>query len=96
MLPGMTREIVTQILESEGAKSSGSVYIIREDREATCFVSAPGDVLQIPRIVKVDLKDKFVSLQTAKEERFIFAYEDVLGFKLGGQQHKDRTAGFSG
>jgi len=92
----MTREIITQILESEAAKGSGSAFTIREDREATCFVSAPGDVLQIPRIVKIDLKDKFLSLQTAKEERFIFSYEDILGFKLGGQAHKDRAAGFSG
>jgi hypothetical protein len=92
----MTREIITQILETEGAKSSGSVFAIREDREATCFVSAPGDVLQIPRVVKIDLRDKFLSLHTVKDERFLFAYEDVLGFRLAAQTVKDRTTGFSG
>ena len=46
--------------------------------------------------MKIDLRDNFLSMQTAKDERFIFAYEDVLGFKLGGNQNKDRTAGFSG
>ena len=92
----MTREIITQILEAEGAKASGSVFTIREDREATCFVSAPGDLLQIPRIVKLDLRDKFLALQTAKEERFLFAYEDVLGFRLAAQTVKERATGFSG
>jgi hypothetical protein len=92
----MTREIIMNILETEGAKGGGSAFSIREDREATCFVSAPGDLLQIPRIVKVDLKEKFVSLQTAKDERYIFAYEDILGFKLASQSTRDRSAGFSG
>jgi hypothetical protein len=92
----MTREIIVQILEGEGAKGGANGYSIREDREATCFVSTPGDLLQIPRVVKVDLKDKFVSLWTVKEERFIFAYEDVLGFKLTGSATKERPAGFSG
>lgn len=92
----MTREIIMNILETEGAKGGGNVFSIREDREATCFVSAPGDLLQIPRIVKVDLKEKFLSLQTAKDERYIFAYEDVLGFKLAAQSTKDRAAGFAG
>jgi hypothetical protein len=92
----MTREIIVQILESEGAKGGSNGFSIREDREATCFVSAPGDLLQIPRVVKIDLKDKFVSLQTAKDERFLFAYEDVLGFKMTASSTKDRAAGFAG
>ena len=92
----MTREIIVQILETEGAKGSANGFSIRDDREATCFVSSPGELLQIPRVVKIDLKEKFVSLQTAKEERFLFAYEDVLGFKLTAPSSKDRTAGFSG
>ena len=92
----MTREIIVQILESEGAKGGANGFSIRDDREATCFVSAPGDLLQIPRVVKIDLKEKFVSLQTAKDERFLFAYEDVLGFKLTASSPKDRLAGFSG
>jgi hypothetical protein len=92
----MTREIITQILEAEGAKSSGGVFSIREDREASCFVSAPGELLQIPRVVKIDLRDKFLSLQTVKDERFVFAYEDILGFRLAAQTNKDRAAGFTG
>ena len=93
-LTGMTRDIIVQILESEGAKAGANGFALREEREATCFVSAPGDLFSIPRVVKIDLKEKFVSLQTARDERFLFAYEDVLGFKLTAASTKDRTAGF--
>ena len=92
----MTREIIVQILEGEGAKGGANGFSIREDREATCFVSAPGDLLQIPRVIKVDLKEKFVSLTTVKDERFLFAYEDILGFKLTATAAKERPAGFAG
>jgi hypothetical protein len=34
-------------------------------------------------------------LGTGKDERFTFAYGDVLGFKMAApSQHKDRSAGF--
>lgn len=91
----MTREIIIQILEAEGAKLSGTTCVIREDREATCFISAPGDVLPVSRIVKVEFRDKSVGLETSRDERFHFAYEDVLGFKLATiGPAKDRHAGF--
>jgi hypothetical protein len=93
----MTREIIVSILESEGAHASGGALALREDREATCFISTPGDLLHVARIVRIELKDKFLTLQTAKEERFAFAYDDVLGFKLTASvpNAKDRAAGFS-
>ena len=92
----MTREIIVSILEAEGAQGSGGALLIREDREATAFISTPGDLLHVARIIRVELKDKFMTLQTAKDERFAFAYEDVLGFKLtAAATHKERSAGFS-
>jgi len=43
----------------------------------------------------VELKDHYILLATAKDERFAFAYEDILGFKLAASaQFKDRSAGF--
>jgi hypothetical protein len=91
----MTREIILSILESEGAESKGGALTLREDRDVTAFVSAPGEVLNVARIVRVELKDKFVTLQTGKDERFVFAYEDVLGFKFAAAVAlKDRSAGF--
>jgi hypothetical protein len=46
--------------------------------------------------VRVDLKDQYLTLANAKDERFAFAYADVLGFKLtAAAQAKERSAGFS-
>ena len=91
----MTREIITSILESEGAEGRGGAYKVREEREATCFISTPGDLLAIARVIRVELKDHYVALTTAKDERFAFAYEDVLGFKLAAASlAKERSAGF--
>jgi len=91
----MTREIIVSILEGEGAEGKAGSYKIGEEREATCFISAPGELLGIARVVRVELKESYVSLSTAKDERFTFAYADVLGFKLAAAaQHKERSAGF--
>jgi hypothetical protein len=92
----MTREIIVSILEGEGAEGKGGNFKIREEREATCFVSTPGELLAIGRVVRVELKDLYLTLLTAKDERFAFAYQDVLGFKIAAPaQAKDRSAGFS-
>lgn len=91
----MTRDIIAQIWEAEGAKLSGHTLAIREEREATCFVSTPGEVMSVAKVTKVELRDGFVVLQTAKDERFVFVYEDVLGFKLAAPSApKERPAGF--
>ena len=91
----MTREIIVQIWESEGAKLQGQSVAIREEREATCFVSTPGEVMAISRITKLDLREGFIALQTSKDERFVFAYDDILGFKLATPATpKDRPTGF--
>jgi hypothetical protein len=92
----MTREIIVNILEGEGAEGKAGAFKIPEAREATCFISNPGELLAIGRVVKVDLKDQFLTITTAKDERFAFAYADVLGFKLAAPaQAKDRSAGFT-
>jgi hypothetical protein len=93
----MTREIITAALEAEGLKTSSQGFSIPEDREAACLVSAPGEVLSVSKIVVADLRDKYIYLQTSKDERFFFAYEDVLGLRLLGSKStaKERSAGFS-
>lgn len=91
----MTREIIVSILEGEGAEGKGGTFKIGEEREATCFVSTPGELLAVARVVRVELKETYVLLATAKDERFAFSYQDVLGFKLAAAtQHKERSAGF--
>ena len=92
----MTRETIVQIWESEGIKPTGHTIAIRDDREASCFIETKGELMTVTRVSKLELRDTFIAITTAKDERFIFVYEDVLGFKLGGQNEKrDRpTAGF--
>ncbi len=90
----MTREIIATVLETEGAKASSKGFTLTEAQDVTCFVSTPGDILPIARVVKVEARDKYVCLETSKGERFLFAYEDVLGFKLGAAATtKDRPSG---
>jgi len=92
----MTRDTIVQLWEAEGAKLTGHSVNIREDREATCFIQTKGDVMSIARVTKLDLRDSFIAIQTSKDERFVFAYEDILGFKLSSiAVAKDRPpAGF--
>jgi hypothetical protein len=93
----MTREIILSILESEGADQKGGAgsLTFREDREVSAFVGAPGEVMNVARVVRIELKDKFVTLQTAKDERFAFSYDQVLGFKFSAASSvKERSAGF--
>lgn len=91
----MTREIIVSILEGEGVDGKGGTFKIGEEREATCFVSTPGELLAIGRVIRIELKDAYLALSTAKDERFAFGYQDVLGFKLAAPaQHKERSAGF--
>jgi hypothetical protein len=95
MLPSMTREIITHVLESEGLKAGAHGFAVPEEREATCLISAPGEVYAVARVVMIELRDKYLYLQTGKDERFFFAYEDVLGVRiLGRSQSKERSAGF--
>lgn len=92
----MTREMISAALEAEGLKASGQGFSIPEDREATVLVSAPGDVLSVGKVVQAELREKYLYLQTTKDERYYFAYEDVLGLKLlgKGSSAKERSAGF--
>jgi hypothetical protein len=91
----MTREIISAALEGEGLKASGQAFNISEDREAAFLISTPGDVLPVSRVVIAELKEKFIHLQTSKDEHYFFAYEDVLGVRLLGKAtSKHGSAGF--
>jgi hypothetical protein len=93
----MTREIISAALESEGLKAGSQGFTIAEDREATCLVSSPGEVMSVSKVVVADLREKYLYLQTAKDERYFFGYDVVLGLRLLGKSSsaKERSAGFS-
>jgi hypothetical protein len=92
----MTREIITAALEAEGLKGGAQGFSIPEEREATWLVSAPGELYTVSRVVTVDAREKYLYVQTSKDEHFYFAYEDVLGLRILGRTSsaKDRSAGF--
>ena len=91
----MTREIIAAALEAEGLKGGQSIAV-PEGRDATFFVGAPGEVLNVPKVVKLELRDQYLYLQSGKDERFFFAYEDVLGFRMiGAATARERPAGFA-
>jgi hypothetical protein len=93
--PPMTRETIVQIWEAEGIKLAGHTITVHDDREATCFIETKGELMTVARVSKLELRDTFIALATTKDERFVFAYEDVLGFKLAGAATpRDRPTGF--
>ena len=95
MLLPMTRETLALILETEGVKPIADVHRIAESTEATLFVATHGDVLPVPRVIAVELRDKYLCVATVKAERFFFVYEDILGLKIASSsQSRDHSAGF--
>ena len=90
----MTREIWAQGLESEGLQASAHGFAIPENREATVFLAIPGDLFPVERVVRIELRDKLVLLENVKHERFLFAYDQVVGLRLlASAAARDRVAG---
>ena len=48
--------------------------------------------MAIGRVVRVELKDQYVTLSTAKDERFAFAYADVLGLQARARPRSTKSA----
>src|SRR3954453_19216265 len=91
----MTRGTIVQIWEAGGVRPTGNTITVRDYREATCFIETKGELMTVSRVTRLELHDGFIALGIAKDERYIFVYEDVLGFKLSGAAApKDRAAGF--
>jgi hypothetical protein len=92
----MTKDTIAAALSAEGLQASQDTFTIPEEREAVFLVAAPGDVMPVNKVIQVELRDKFLSLQTAKDEHFWFTYDLVLGLRvLAAQPGKGRLAGFA-
>jgi hypothetical protein len=90
----MTREMIASILESEGIKAGAKgVFAIPEEREAACLVGAPGEMITVGRLAKIDVGPHAIALETTKSERFYFAYDDVVGLRFAVAS-KERSTGF--
>lgn len=73
-------------------KKDGNAYVIAEEVDATAFVALGHEVLQIPRLSRVELASE-VMMQTHKGERFYFLAEQVVGFRFGGPESRQRGGG---
>jgi hypothetical protein len=88
-----TREIIQAALDAEGLRpEKQGNYTIPEEREASVLVASPGDVFTVDRAVRVELREAYLAVETARRERFFFPYERILGLRL--LAGRERTAGF--
>ena len=82
------------ILESNTAiKRDDQAYVVPEDLDATLFVTLGKDVMQVPKLVRLERKNEIVHLTTAKGERYFFSETEVVGLSFGSQSNKSKGAG---
>lgn len=92
----MTKDTISAALAAEGLTPSQDTFTLPEEREAIFLVAAPGDVLPVNKVVRVELRDKALCLHTVKDEHFWFTYDLVLGLRvLAAKPGKERVAGFA-
>jgi hypothetical protein len=92
----MTKDTIVAALVAEGLTADQDTFAIPEDREAVFLVAAPGDVLPVNRVIRVELRDKVLCLHSIKNEHFWLTYDLILGLQiLASKPGKDRTAGFA-
>ena len=87
----MTKDTIIVALSAEGLSASQDAFAISEEREATFLVAAPGDVMPLNKVVRVELRDKVLCLHTAKDDHFWFSYDLILGLRASG--HLTRSSG---
>jgi len=94
----MPHLLIGKILETTaGVKKDGAAWLVSEELDGNAYVALGQEVLQIPRLARVEIASDVVMLTTYKNERFYFPPEQVVGLRLGGPEaHKARLqAGFS-
>jgi hypothetical protein len=92
----MTKETLLYALGAEGLKVASDSVAIPDDRDASFLVSGPGETIQVGKVIKIELRDSALCLETTKSERFWFTYDLLLGMRIrAAQDTKDHGAGFS-
>ena len=92
----MTKDTIAAALSAEGLTPTQDTFTIPEEREAIFLVAAPGDVLPVNKVTRVELRDKVLCLHTVRNEHFWFTYDLILGLRvLAAKPGKDRVAGFA-
>jgi hypothetical protein len=84
---------IDKILQSAPqVKKDGHAYIIPEEVDATAFLALGQEVLQIPRVMRIELSSE-VLFHTHKGERFYFSADQVVGFRFGGPESRNKHPG---
>lgn len=93
----MPHLVLGKILDgAPGVKRDGGYYLIAEEIEATAFIALGAEVLQVARVMKVEIGPEMVTLSTQKGERFFFPPEQVVGWRVGGEGKAAKlSAGFA-
>jgi hypothetical protein len=87
---------IDKILQSAPqVKKDGTAYILPEEVDATAYVALGQEVLQIPRIMRIEISSEALFV-THKGERYYFSADQIVGFRFGGPEgrHKQGGAGF--
>ncbi|MSP62465.1 MAG: hypothetical protein EXR72_19455 [Myxococcales bacterium] len=93
----MRTETITRILDGvAGVRRDGAAWLIPEEVEVSVFIALPAEVLNVPRISRVEAVGDLIILDTFKGERFHFAAENLAGVKSAASEKRtaNRGAGF--
>ena len=92
----MTKETLLSTLEAERLKPGTDGINVPEDRDATFMVAAPGETIQVGKVVRIEPRDTSLCLETVKGERYWFTYDLVLGVRFrSAKLAKEPTTGFA-
>jgi len=93
----MPHLVLGKILDgAPGVKKDGGAYLVSEELECTAFIALGSEVLQVARVLRVEIAADMVTLGTQKGERFFFPPEQIVGWRVGGEGKAAKlSAGFS-
>jgi phenylpyruvate tautomerase PptA (4-oxalocrotonate tautomerase family) len=93
----MRADQLTEVFQKQlGARKDGAALLVPEAAEASVFVGLEGETLAIARVVRLEVADTLVVIDTAKGDRFVIAAEDVRAVKIDRTESSRRggAAGF--
>ena len=91
----MTKEALLSALEIEGLKVGSDGVAIPDERDASFIVAGPGETIQVGKVIKIDVRESALCLETTKGERYWFTYDLLLGLRVrAAKTAKNHTTGF--
>jgi hypothetical protein len=88
------KELVLELLaEASGKrnKNSGALEFGEQDK-ASALLANNGALYTIDEVVRIEVKDRYISIRTVRGEVYLIGLDHVIGFKL--QRARKDVAGF--